>query len=727
MWHKLSVCILAMLTFAAHAETSTPSDTLVFDHFDCHSTGKRQAQCKIFLKGEVAAKDMLYLTNVYDVDRLEFHNTRLGQTGYRYQGRFYARFLPRTYSLQNIIGEKNPVLTLNTESFFADGSGLFDNSIVKVVSSDKEWALQAKTLWLRFVLAILCFTGILFAGWLCITPNLVDGWLWRATELRVFYVTAVVAIFYNSEWPKLLVPSVLSPEQYLNSQAFIWTLVIWSLSQLLCESIFSDPSALERIRSRSTWLDKILTYAAGFFLVSAIILSPLAHSYGMAVQLIGLGAIAFARVWQTRFSRILRRAHLASIYLYVSLLGFTASLLLCSIIEPRWIYAPSSPLTAIGVLTLWSIARRHYFLRSVKAECRDFLRYCRNKLLETTSGRDRAFVLTQSVQEHWDGARVSLVSIRGETALLLASSGPLALTNPALDSRRAGPLVRRVCREKHILYAPVSEELGRDLANQGLRYSTVAIPIHEVGEVRAVMLFMAHENERIPPRDALAIQWMGESMGLEIACAAQQMMAEKNTDQLAERLRLRDGLALEELDAWGRAVENTDAQSARRVVVCVNEPHAGDEALAESICAVPALFRCHNAFISELNKLWHNTRTQFEFLRHEQAGQVLYVAPKKFTRPEFANLEPERVAIALAYQLSRQAIQLCSEERYRILHLEAPQIGVWAGPVGSFALQEFCRRICEKNASPSVDTTDDKLRFLLEECPSLQVKIKRAA
>lgn len=692
--------------------------------YECTSTDATHANCRISLKGIVSANEVLYLWNIHDIDRLEYKGQILGQTGYVFQSKYYARFLPRTYSLQNLRGEVDPVINLQTESVFGEGAGIFPDSNIKLVSAEKSWPLVARDLWYTWILIFAATIGLISGIWFATSTSPSDGWMWRRTELCVFYFSSCFSIAFHSEIFKLFVPNTFSVDQYLHAQRFTWTLLLWSLSQLLCESVFSDPSAVERIRSRSTKLDEYLTYAAGAFLILSIVVGFFEPSYALTAQLCGLFLITTMRIAQMRFSRVIRRSHLGAVFFYLSLLVFSITIVSLAAIFPHWIGGKNSPLPILALASILFCARRHYQLRELEEECKAFTIHCNKLLLEIGNSRSKVDALTLAFQEFWDGARVSLLAVKGESGMLLSSSGPMALNvKQELDIRKIGPLVRRMCREKHAIYAPLSEELGKELSSEGLRYSSLALPIIEEGQVRYALLFMAHEGERISPPDAFAMQWAAESINFEFSATARQLLSEINLSANNREIAKHNGLILESRDQWERLVEPDKNET--RTFVAIKEPEIHPK-IVETISRSPLLRELVEDFETEYQRVINSTKNYFEILVYRQDAGTCYVAPKTFVNSDFTSAGPEAIAVQFAVTLQKNLLQLTGSDRFKVLHLSAAVVGVCTQRITSRQLRQFLAQM--ENANPKkVFTSDINLRKLLEENQFSSLKSKRAA
>jgi hypothetical protein len=321
-------------------------------------------------------------------------------------------------------------------------------------------------------------------------------------------------------------------------------------------------------------------------------------------------------------------------------------------------------LTLMGWITLLCAGLRQRSLRNAWELNRQLAGECRAMLARHSFGSARLQTLCDFIADEWGAARITALSVDGETGLVLASAGPDAIP-PAnrAEPRRLGPFLRRVCKEGHMLYAPVAEELGVDLQGEGLKHSSLAIPLFLENRVSAVMCMMADEGERIPPADATQLELLVESLSLEIVSAAAQHVAETKNQQLLGIARSADALAVERLDHWGHMHQSKGQET--RVVLGGDCIPAGP--FFELLVKSPVTGKIWAGFRAELRLLWTVLASQYEFIPKDNRDDFWVISPCEFRNPLFRELGAERVAMLLATALDRHSRALAGRECHGIL------------------------------------------------------------
>lgn len=673
-----------LLLFTATADAAT------LKAFSCEKNGDgTAATCKIELDGEVGEADSLFLSHVNDVDHLSYGDIKLGSTGHIAGRRFYARFLPRTYSLEAIRGAVSPVLTLEAESLLGPGAGIPPVAKVKIISSGyplyKVFAPVAlRVLQVAFVIAIAFY----LLTWL--SARATDGWSYPRRELAWFYMGLSANLFMLTELPRAFVPSLISGERFFFLQSVASSMVAWSLGILLLESRFTDRSAIEKqlVRSPDIFARKSIH---GAFLLALLMLAERAgggfkssQSLALLVQSLALLTAVPSVLRSTEWRRAWKRSSRVSLSFHVTLCLLAVSLMLFSVRYHFWQISNAPVLEGFAYLSLLFAAWRLDRFKRAAQLSREFTEYCRARLSALATGDERIRALTDLIQEESNAARVSLISVQNGEGLVIASSGPDAIpAERRREPRRLGPFLKRVCKQKHILYAPVAEELGKALIEQGLKHSSLAIPVTQGTEVKAVLCVMANEDERIPPFEAAVMELSASTLSLEILSAVSQTLAEEKADQLRSITKIASGLALEHMDDWGRLV--TPKGKERRFVVSAD--CIASTAIGEQASRSPALERLHQAFKSELYAVWFSLRQGFEFLSKDVRGDDFWaVSPREFQNPSLRALGPEKTALLLAHLLEKHARGLALRDEYRALGLVGARVAASAVDLRLLAL-----------------------------------------
>lgn len=658
----MRLSLLAALLFAA------PSFGAQVAGHSCQIIGA-QARCEIRLEGKVGEADFLFLSHVHDRDELRYRGRELGSTG-TFLGRpFHAGFFPRVYSLRAIAGSESPTLTLHAQGGLIHKPGIPRNAKVKVI--DNAYPLlkilgPAALHFLTFgLLCGLCF--FLLTGQ---RQRNNDGWLYPRDELRWFTGSLAAYLVLRHEVAEMLVPLVWSAQTHLFAQRIAVSITLWALTLLLLNGRFSDRSCIERqshraeVRPWARLADLSLATALVLYAtfprmtereatsLLALAVLPLVYALGKAIE--GLE-------WQRVLKRSSKSPFCFQLTLMLmafgalgslmrTLLGFTAGTQFLLEVS-AWICLLGACLRARGV----KLGRE----RSLR-----LAQECRAVLLAHAHGSARLQALCDFVEEEWGAARISVISVEDGAGLVLASSGPDAIPpENRTESRRLGPFLRRVCKQGQMLYAPVAEELGQDLQSQGLKHSSLAIPLSQESKVRAVLCMMADEGERIPPNDAGQLELLVEALSLEILSAVAQHVAEDRNLQLLGIARRADALAVEQLDHWGHF--HHGKESGKRVVLGGDCVPAGP--FLEQLRRSPTFGKVWAAYRAELRGVWTAVASCYEFIPKDNRDDFWVISPREFQNPLLRELGPERVAVLLAQALDRQARSLLAKECYRPL------------------------------------------------------------
>lgn len=655
----------------------------------CERTGTHSAQCKIQLDGKIEKSDSLFVSHVNDVDTLHFGEKKLGSTGYLAGRRFYARFLPRVYSLEPIAGVESPLLNMDVESLLGPGAGLPPRAKIKVISSGYPLYKVLGPLALRVVqVGVLFALAVSLLGWSRLRAT--DGWRYPARETFWFQSGLIFFLLSMTELPRVFVPSLISGDRFFFFQSIFSSIAMWSLAILLLESRFTSRSSIERTFVPNP-PNSVRLAIHGAFLTALFLLSfkwgggyKSSHSLALFVQTLAL-AIAAPGVWlRTEWKRAWKRSSKVSLLHHFSLLWLAICFAYASV-RYHWYQISNTPVVEISayvtlVLAAWRVDR---FKRAIQMS-REFTEFCRTRLSALTTGEERIRALADLIQDETSAARVSLISVQNGEGLVLASSGPDAIPyENRRDPRPLGPFLKRVCRERHILYAPVAEELGRALIDRGLKHSSLAIPVTQGPEVRAVLCVMANEDERIHPFDAAVMELSANSLSLEILSAVAQSLSEERTAQLRSITRIASGLALEHMDSWGRLI----APKGKENRFIVSADCVASTAIGEQASHSPNLEHLHQRYKTELYAIWFALRQSYEFLSKDVRGDDFWaVSPKEFQNPALKGIGHEKASLLLAHLLEKHARLLSFRDEYRALGLFGARVAVSAVDLRLLAL-----------------------------------------
>ena len=656
MWRKL----LPLLLLSA-----TPAFASKVADVHCQEVATRESLCQVQLEGEVLEGERLFLTNVQESDQIYWKETRLGGTGMMFDQPFSAGLIPRLYSLQPLKGQVDPLLTIKARAIFADSAGIPKEAKVRVV--DGRYPLWKFLGPLFYPLLSFFF---LLGAWVYLVTRLrqqtIDGWVYPAEELRWFCGSLLAFMLLDHGLTRIFVPIAWSQSLHLFAQRLSLLVCTWSLAGLIASGRFSDRSCVERVfgRPRSTTIAGMVT----FFFLAGLCLITFSTNLKTGLFALALSALSAAVFYGgvmaaigTEWRRILKRSGTTPLLFHFSLLAFSFSL--CGVAIGRYVslFEGHAWLTvASWVVVVTGLLRLQRF-QSVQEKSVQLGLECREILQRYANANRRLFALCSFIEEEWGAARVSVISVEGSQGLVLASAGPDAISpENRHEPRKLGPFLRRVCKEGHILYAPVAEELGKDLQEKGWRHSSVAIPLIQEEKVRAVLCIMADEGARINPIDATLMELLTNALGLEILSAVAQHVAEEKNDRLLSIARNAGGLAVEHMDGWGH-LHFSQTEDIRFIVGAQAEPEPAQRRFLESHATFAKLLASYQ---QELRSNWTALAEQFEFLPKEVNGDFWVLSPREFRLPYLQSLGAERAALLLAQAMERVAKQLLAKPAY---------------------------------------------------------------
>lgn len=523
---------------------------------------------------------------------------------------------------------------------------------------------------------------ILFAGTLLLSfftfralgKNAQDGWSFPAAEDR-WLKGGLVSFLILSREPSLAALLPYWGEPLHRTAALVSLLVAaYALNGLLHRARFHDRLSTDRAKARPFGRLPYRMAAACFLAACALllfakpfraelILAPLAPAL-----LLSLGRAFRTAEWK----RIRKRAPLASLYYFYALLAFTAAVAALPALTFAGANFETSAVTLAAFMLVASLLREQAAARRAR-RARELTEECRQELTRHAAANARLRALCSFVESEWAAVRVTLLSVNGAMGLLIASDGADALiVEENTEPRRLGPFLKRACREDHILYAPVAEELEHDFQGQGLRHSSLAIPFHQEGQVRALLCLMAEEGERIAPGEALVLEAFARELRLEILSATAQFVAEERAAKLFALAKRSDSLAVDHMDSWGH-LHLPGAGEVRFLVGAQVAPSA-------TVARYPSPFltQLHAKHARELRALWRSLASAFEFVPREQQGVQWMISPRDFQNPFLRALGPERAALLLCATLAKLGRQLAERESFLLLGGHQPRLV--AGP-----------------------------------------------
>ena len=641
------------------AEASEVSSVL------CSRENKSTQKCQVQLKGMVRAGDKLQILEAEDADELFFQGKKIGAMGFFPHHIFSVKPLPRLYSLNELDGQSDPVLQWESHSWFSSSANpRFD---MKVVPDGYPLRRVYRSAFFQFVF----FLSFGIASLLSIhflRRNTVDGWLYPKEEIRWFLGALSSFLFLSSDWSKLCSPIFWSPAMHESAKFVSLAITVWSLTRLLHGVRFNDRSCLERGLSRKP-SHQLLVASDLTFLVAVFSHLAIPRELVLIPQLLPLGWAIFLAFGALEWKRILKRSGVWPFFFHLSLMAFSASVLFSA---PFLSFGFLPVLTTFGQLTIGFALWRELQYRKARKKGQYLAKECRSLLSQMPKGSARLQAFCEFVEDEWSAARMSVIAVIKDQGLMLASAGPDAISISSEDrARKLGPFLRRVCKAGHILYAPVAEELGKDLQSQGLKHSSLAIPLIQKNETCAVLCMMAEEGERISPWDASVLEQLVENLSLEILSAVRQQMAEEKCERLLAIAKRADGIAVEHMDPWGH-IHYSGKEEERYLVGAKIEP------LSYFAQETP-LAKVQLEFQRELRQLWIALAASFEFLPKENKDDLWLISPREFQQEFLQKIGPAASAILLISLMDKKAKQLLTKDCY--LLLAQPMVKIAAGRV----------------------------------------------
>lgn len=652
----LSAFLLPLGASSAHAAD--------FESFSCQPSTPGNFRCHIQLRGKVQEGEMLFLPRVQDADRLFHDKQLLGSTGFLLGRPFYAAQFPRVYALQPISGQDSPTLTLEVSRFVHDGQPLL--AAARVIGTE----FPLRKAYGKFLLQLLAFAALAWTiiyGLRSLRDAPRDGWTYP-TELRWLAGALATYLLLGSEWPRALVPWAWSFSAHNFAREISLSVALWAFGRVLLESRFSDRSCVERGLHRRAWHGFSVLADSALLGSLALHLWPARPAFldPQLLPALALLPVIPAAARSLEWRRVAKRSSLAPLVFHGSLYA-AGFLLALGSIASFWPKGEAGPATSMfwgSAILLATGAWRGCAWRATVAQSRSLTQECRALLALEPDALRRLDSLCFFLEQEWGAARVSLISVNGEQGLVLSSAGRDAIPHESrLEARKMGPFLKRVCRSGRILYAPVVEELGRELQAQGLKHSSLALPLLQGRQVRLVLCLMAEEGERISARDASVLDQLCAGLSLEILSAAAQHVAEEKSSRLLTIARRADGLLVEHLDHWGLLRLPTAAGN--RAVLGLSLPRAPGAAWRQA----PLLRAAHQEFRREAAAAVRALATAFEFVVKDNQDEAWFVSPREFRHAWLRELGQERAAALLAWIAERQFRAIALKENHLLLGL----------------------------------------------------------
>lgn len=548
------------LSVALYLTLSITANGSRFDHVECLKIGTdaAHATCSIHLAGEVKAEEYLYISEVNDSESLSFEGIKLGSTGKLMGREYYARPFPRVYSLDLIEGVKDPTLVLKASSLYSKDAGIPGKATIEVINKKSSF-LKANLGYGTSVVELFVLLGMIVwtTRWFRIRVR--DGWSYPEWEFKWFFGCLTALAANQLEIVRFLNSILFQNDQYQLLLKIISIVYCWSLGITLLNARFKDRSSSEgRAKGLGQNVESKmvnLAFLGELFLVTL----PQMKNFHIPLTLYFLPMILFLSLFRTEWRRVFKRSELSAIGFHASLHLLALSALTAYGIQH---FIPDSPLkfqTVIWVGSLGIIVWRSYQWLQIHVTTDSMSELLRENWLQQPNEYMRLLQFTNEVQEYTDAARVSLIYVQGEDGLVLASSGPEAISNgDESEPRKLGPILKRVCKEQHLLYAPVAEELQKQF--QGIRHSSLAIPVLQKEVARLVLCVMANEDDRIPPLDSFFLEAWVNKLSSELLATAHCFVQRKRADTLFEFGTNINRMNIDHFDDWGKFHDQAESK-----------------------------------------------------------------------------------------------------------------------------------------------------------------------
>ncbi len=628
--------VIFALTFsqAAHVES-----------MHCEPAQNATFECKIRIGGKIVEGEKLFLPTAQDSDQLKFENWVLGETGYLLKYPFAANQFPRVYSLQPLTGKENVDLILTTHSYFPNTSR--PPSKVRVI--DPSFSLRK--VYLPVLLNILSFLAVCFLSMYLLRRlprQTIDGWIYPVEDLRIYIGSLIVFYFLSSDWTHAGVPSLWSANFHFFAQKLSVLVGIYCSAILLLSSRFYDRSSTTRLTQRPVTEVSLFVLNFSFLLSALLILPPSTVSWGLSFLPLSLGCffVAWSVGKNLEWRRILKRSAISPLIFHLSLFLVSGGAILAAPLFLALRVSTEKFYIGLSLISFLAAIARAKRFETAKGRALFLSKECREILTNRVSGLERLQGICEFLEDEFGAARVSILSIHQEKGLLLASAGPDAISlGTQTASKKLGPFLKRVCKEGHLMYAPVAEELEKELQNEGMKHSSLAFPFRQGKVIKAVLCMMADEGERIPAIELAVLEIFFQELQLEILSCVSQQVAEERSDRLLALARESNALAVEHLDTWGYLQYKEEGE--KRFLL------GWKLSKSDPLMYPPLLEKVFREFQKELQMHFECLATSFEFVVKESKQDFWIVSPGNFQSSFLHSLGPSGAAILLGTSMEK--------------------------------------------------------------------------
>lgn len=669
---------------------------------DCHPSFM-ESECYIHIQGKIYENEVLIIPYVADADILSFSNIELGRTGFFFGHKFYAAFLPRSYSLEKLKNIESPVLKLHAWSFWSLDVGIKTTKHGVVIQDQKQalktyMLLLMKPFWM-FILSLV----ISLLALKSMQTTYVDGWLWTNRSKKIFHFSSTLFALSMTRILRFSIPSIMSRFQHYIFHSFSYAIAIWALTEMLLESDFVDKSSNPK-KIRNTQIKKsifskvnviiLLLNLVSFIIFFQIYEMQLVHSISVLVQAFFLLCVVIYQLLRTDFEYILVRSMPSSTFFMLCLFS-TAIVIMRDSIEYYWFHRPGvhyySPEAML--LVLFASFVRSAVIQDCELKAKILSDRVRSLLRDITHGRDQLQLLADEIHKNWSSDRVSILSIINDEVIVMSSSGPNPLNRDS-EPKPVGPILKILINKKQPIYIASVDDFEEVHRRQGFERSCFLIPLIQENKIIGAISIMGSMKTRLSPYQSYKLIVSTSFIESEVVAALNNALLEQSQSEIKEYAVGMSGVVFEHMNAWGHIQKNST--SSRRVVISADGLKS--KYLEHLVSTSPILYSLAKEFKAELYAGWIAIKQTFEMVSADVHGDEFWiVTPLKFKNQEWASLGAEKVALICAYLIERYAFEVSKKPRYKQLETKGSRVVVGAGNIELMGLG------VEKSICPSLE------------------------
>ena len=647
------------------------------ESIECVKKNRTHVECSIKISGVISEDSVLYLTNVADTDELYHDSKLIGSTGELLGSKFYAQILPRLYSLKSISMLESPTLTLEIESVFGDAVGLSkENSTIAIVSQGE----AAKVLFGYIVFGLVGFVVLGFGVSLAffgMSNRINDGWQWPWGGKIAFVVGGSLFVVSMLKLPRFLIPSLMSATDYYLFHAFVESLAIFGLIDLICGTCWSDSSSSKIFWKRLKFLTKVLNLCiliSGNILMVWSVNSKSTHSDFVLTQSI---LLTFTCLTSSFFRNLIpnsKKSLNGSMAIGLTIFFSSAVFLRDALIYKFYHGAGSQYYVQYCIcLVLIALGYRAIEFRKLESIVIELVFRIRNNLKNVDSGQAHASSLCRNLNKEWsDLARVTILGIKHGRCSIPASEGMEALNR---DEREVvpGALLASMIESKKSIYISNPPEKEKSYSR-----ACLLIPVIHGDLVTGAIAFTARKGVKLRPSLAKILELATSSLELEVISGMRQTLNEQLLSQREAISRTQSGLVYEKTDDWGRIREIKS--STVRIIVTADglKTTRVAEIARDSLLAWDSF----SDYKSLLYAHWFSLLVSFEFLSKDVRGDDFWgISPLKFSRSELQERGSEYLGIALGFYMERIATEISLIPKFAGIGFAGAHVAVGLGEI----------------------------------------------